>query len=65
MVTRTLPFKPRDKPKPNKPLPSITDEMRKRAEADQNNIKKQLEHAQQQLDLTKRIQVAGATPGHT
>ena len=53
MVTRTLPFKSRDKPLPNEQLPSISDEMRKRAEADQNNIKKQLEHAQQQIDLTK------------
>ena len=63
MVARTLPFKPRDKPKPNKPLPSITDEMRKRAEADQNNIKKQLEHAQQQIDLTKAYPGRKAIPG--
>jgi len=52
MVARTLPFKPRDKPKPNKPLPSTTEEMQRQIEADQKDIKKQLEHAQQQLDLT-------------
>jgi hypothetical protein len=53
MVARTLPYKPRDKPKPNEQFPSIGDEMQKQAEADQSNIKKQLEHAQQQIDLTK------------
>ena len=53
MVVRTLPFKSRDKPLPNEQLPSISDEMQKRAEAEQSNIKKQLEHAQQQLDLTR------------
>jgi hypothetical protein len=52
MVARTLPFKSRDKPKPDEQLPSITEEMQKRAEAEQSNIKKQLRHAQQQLDLT-------------
>jgi hypothetical protein len=51
MVARTLPFKSRDKP--DEQLPSITDEMQKQAEAEQSNIKKQLEHAQQQIDLTK------------
>jgi hypothetical protein len=49
MVARTLPFK-RDKP--NKELPSISDEMHRQIEADQKDIKKQLKHAQQQLDLT-------------
>jgi len=49
MVARTLPF-PRDKPED---LPSITDEMQRQNEADQKDIKRQLEHAQQQLDLTK------------
>ena len=53
MVARTLPFKSRDKPKPNEELPSITDEMQRQIEADQKDIKKQLEHAQQQIDLTK------------
>jgi hypothetical protein len=52
MVGRTLPFKPRDKPKPNKPLQSISVEMQQQIEADQKDIKKQLKHAQQQLDLT-------------
>ena len=50
MVSRTLPFKSRDKP--NEELPSITDEMQRQIEADQKDIKKQLKHAQQQLDLT-------------
>ena len=50
MVVRTLPVKSRDKPED---LPSISAEMQKRAEAEQSNIKKQLEHAQQQLDLTR------------
>jgi hypothetical protein len=50
MVAPTLPFKPRDKP--DEELPSITEAMQKQAEADQSNIKKQLRHAQQQLDLT-------------
>ena len=48
MVAPT-PYKSRDKPLPNEQLPSISDEMQKRAEAEQSNIKKQLEHA---LDLT-------------
>ena len=52
MVAPT-PYKSRDKPLPNEQLPSISDEMQKRAEAEQSNIKKQLEHAQQQIDLTK------------
>jgi len=52
VVVRTIPFKSRDKPKPDEPLPSISAEMRKQAEADQKDIKKQLKHAQQQLDLT-------------
>ena len=53
MVARTIPFKSRDKPLPNEQLPSISDDMQKQAEAEQSNIKKQLEHAQQQIDLTK------------
>ena len=53
MVARTIPFKSRDKPKPNEQLPSISDEMQKRSKAEQSNIRKQLEHAQQQIDLTK------------
>ena len=52
MVVR-LPYKSRDKPLPNESLPSISEEMQKRAEAEQSNIRKQLEHAQQQIDLTK------------
>ena len=51
MVARTLPFKPRDKP--DKPLPSITEEIQRQIEADQKDIRKQLEHAQQQLNLSK------------
>jgi hypothetical protein len=51
MVARTLPFKSRDKP--NEELPSISTEMQRQQEAEQSNIKKQLEHAQQQIDLTK------------
>ena len=50
MVARTLPFKPRAKP--NEELPSIGAEMHRQIEADQKDIKKQLKHAQQQLDLT-------------
>jgi len=49
MVGRTLPFK-RDKP--DEGLPSITKEIQQQNEADQKDIKKQLAHAQQQLDLT-------------
>ena len=52
MVARTLPFKSRDKP--DEQLPSIAEEMQKQAEADQKDIKKHLEHAQQQIDLTKK-----------
>jgi hypothetical protein len=52
MVARTRPFKSRDKP--DDELPSISEAMQKQAEADQKNIKKQLEHAQQQIDLTKK-----------
>jgi hypothetical protein len=48
MVARTTPFKPRDKPE----RPSITKEVLQQIEADQTDIKKQLKHAQQQLDLT-------------
>ena len=58
MVVR-LPYKSRDKPLPNEQLPSISEEMQKRAEAEQSNIKKQLAHAQQQVDLTKKY------PGRT
>ena len=53
MVARTIPFKSPDKPKPNEPLPSITDETQRQTEADQTDIKEQLKHAQQQIDLTK------------
>ena len=46
-VARTLPFNPRarGKPKPDKPLPSITEEVQRQIEADQKDIKKQLKHA--------------------
>ena len=54
MVARTLPYKSRDKPLPNEQLPSITEEMQKQAEAEQSDIRKQLAHAQQQIDLTKK-----------
>jgi len=50
MVARTLPFKSHDKR--NAELPSISNEMQRQIEADQKDIKKQLKHAQQQLDLT-------------
>ena len=50
MVVRTLPFKSRDKP--DKPLPSITEEIQRQIEADQKDIKKQLKHANEQLALT-------------
>ena len=33
-------------------LPSISTEIQRQIEADQKDIKKQVEHAQQQLDLT-------------
>jgi hypothetical protein len=50
MVARTLPFKSRDKP--DEELPSISAEMQKQAEAEQSNIKKQLQHANEQLAMT-------------
>lgn len=50
MVARTTPFRPCDKP--DEPLPAITDEVQRQIEADQQDIKRQLKHAQQQLDLT-------------
>jgi hypothetical protein len=53
MVARTLPYKPRNKPTPNEQLPSISDEMQRQIEAEQSNIRKQLAHAQQQINLTK------------
>jgi hypothetical protein len=46
----TSPFKSRDKP--DKELPSVSAEIQRQIEADQKDIKKQLKHAQQQLDLT-------------
>ena len=52
MLARTTPFKPRNKPKPDEELPSISDEVQRQTEADQKDISKQLKHAQQQLDLT-------------
>jgi hypothetical protein len=51
MVGRTLPFKPRDKP--DEDLPSITKDIERQTEAEQKDIRKQLAHAQQQLDLAK------------
>jgi hypothetical protein len=56
MASRTIPFKSRDKPKPNEQLPTISDEMQRQIEADQKDIGKQLKHAQQQLDLTNVYQ---------
>jgi hypothetical protein len=55
MVARTLPFKPRDKPRDlsRDPLPSISEEIQRQIEVDQTDLKKQLKHAQQQLDLAK------------
>jgi hypothetical protein len=61
MVARTLPFKACDKPKPDKPLPSITEEVQRQIEADQKDISKQLKHAQQQLDLTNAYPRRGTT----
>jgi len=52
-VVAPTPYKSRDKPLPTEQLPSIGDEMQKRAEAEQSDIRKQLAHAQQQIDLTK------------
>jgi hypothetical protein len=42
MIARTLPFEPRDKPRDllREPLPSISEEMHRRIEADQKDIKK-------------------------
>jgi len=48
MVAHTLPF---PLPKPED-LPSIAKEIERQNEAEKNDIKKQLKHAQQQLDLT-------------
>jgi len=45
----TLPFKPRDKL--DEELPSITEEIQRQQEAEQSNIKKQLQHANEQLSL--------------
>jgi len=50
MVAHTLPFKSSDKP--DEELPSVSAEIHRQTEADQSDIKKQLKHAQQQLDLT-------------
>src|SRR5262249_6907373 len=47
---RSVSRKPRDKP--DEELPSISAEMQRQIEADRTDIKKQLKHAQQQLDLT-------------
>jgi len=58
MVGRTTPFKSRDKPKPNDPLPSISEEIQQQIEADQKDVKKQLKHANEQLALTNLY------PGH-
>jgi hypothetical protein len=52
MVAHTRPWIKPARDKPNEELPSITDEMQRQTEADQKDIKKQLKHAQQQLDLT-------------
>jgi hypothetical protein len=60
MVARTLPFKSRDKP--DGELPSISTEMQRQIEADQKDLKKQLKHAQQQIDLTKAY--PGRKGGH-
>jgi len=50
MVARTRGYiKPRDEP--NEELPSISDEIQRQTEADQKDIKKQLQHTRQQLDL--------------
>jgi len=39
---------------PNEQLPSISTEIQRQIEADQTDIKKQLEQAQQQIDLTNK-----------
>jgi hypothetical protein len=51
MVAHTRPWmKIRDKPDDD--LPNITEQIQRQIEAEQKDIKKQLKHAQQQLDLT-------------
>jgi len=52
MVARTRGWLKPVRDKPNEELPSISKEMQRQTEADQKDIKKQLKHAQQQLDLT-------------
>jgi hypothetical protein len=53
MVAHTRPWLKPMRDKPNEELPSISDEMHRQIEADQTDIKRQLQHARQQLDLTK------------
>jgi hypothetical protein len=49
MVARTLPFRPRDKPKPNEPLPSLPPEVME----NQQTLDEQLKHANEQLALSR------------
>ena len=53
MVARTRGWLKPSRDKPDEELPSISAEIQRQIEADQKDIKKQLEHAQQQIDLTK------------
>jgi hypothetical protein len=62
MVARTRGWLKPARDKPNEELPSISTEMQRKIEADQNDIKKQLKHAQQQIDLTKAY--PGRKGGH-
>jgi hypothetical protein len=55
-------FTTKSRDKPDGELPSINAEMQQQIEADQKDIKKQLKHAQQQLDLTN---VYPSRRGHT
>ena len=53
MVARTRPWIKPVRDKPNEELPSITEEVQRQIEAEQKDIRKQLRHAQEQLDLTR------------
>jgi hypothetical protein len=53
MVARTRGWLKPVRDRPDEQLPPIAEEMQRHQEAEQSNIKKQLKHAQQQIDLTK------------
>jgi hypothetical protein len=52
MVARTPGWLKPVRDKRNEELPSISAEIQRQIEADQKDIRKQLKHAQQHLDLT-------------